>query len=368
MPGFSRRFPLILPAVLALAAAAVSADVRGLVKDLFPLPAVTGNEMILAAKIAALLPRTLTVETEGLGSLTAGSGSGGPAVLAALDEFGYVVSGFTADGYLTLDRAVAPPIPIADSFLLGHPVVIGTKTGPVIGIVSQPAMHLLTRERRDQLAKDLTLDLIFVDVGVRSEAEARAKGVEILDPVTFRQDLVSLAGDRLAGPSIGQKSTCAALLAVALDSAKDKTPRPAQFVWMAQSRFPARGVRASLGALRAKTKLAPKTAIILDVIAADRGEKSPVFGKGIVVIQAKDAPSKLRQAIDDVAQERKIPLQYRSGMESPLLAPFLADGCDAVVLALPARYAGTPAEIIDLKDVQALADLVAAVLKTGRLL
>lgn len=367
MLGFSRRLPLMFSAVLALAAAAASADVRGLVKDLFPIPAATGNEMVLAAKIASLLPQTLAVETEGLGSLTAGLGSGGPAVLAALDEFGYIVSGFTSDGYLTLDRAVALPVPIAVSFLLGHPVVIGTKSGAVTGIVSQPAMHLLTRERRDQLANDLTLDLIFVDVGVRSEAEARAKGVEILDPVTFRQDLVSLAGDRLAGPAMGQKSTCAALLAVALEAVKDKTPPPAQFVWMAQSRFPARGVRASLGALRAKTKLAPKTAIVLDVIAADRGEKSPVFGKGLVLIQAKDAPSKLREAIDAAALARKIPLQYRTGVESPLLAPFLADGGDAVILALPARYAGTPAELVDLKDVQALVDLVAAVLKTGRL-
>jgi putative aminopeptidase FrvX len=362
------RLARIAALIVALASLGAAADVKGLIKDLFPIPSATGNEQFLAAKIAGFLPKTAALSADNLGGvyLKLGAAASGPAILAGLDEFGYVVSGFTPSGYLRLDRATPLPSTVYDSFLLGHPVVIMTKTNPAYGVVSQPAMHLLTRERRDQLAKDLTLDLIFVDLGVRTEAEARAKGIEILDPVTFWPDLTPLANEQWSGPALGQKAVCAALVAAARELAKDKTSA-ADLAWPAQSRFPARGTRASLGMTRAKAKLGAKTAIVLDIVAADRGPNSPLLGKGIVVAQAKEAPSKVREAVEAAALEKKIPLQYRTGAESPLLAPFVVDGGDALILGLPVRYAGTPSEIVALKDVQALADLVMEIVKEGRL-
>jgi len=366
MPGV-RRLARIAVLIFALASLAAAADVRALIKEIFPIPSATGNEQFLAAKIAGFLPKSAVLSADNLGGVYLKLGTaGGPVIAAGLDEFGYVVSGFTPDGYLTLDRAVPAPLSIADSFLLGHPVVIMTKMKPAYGVVSQPSMHLLTRERRDQLAKDLTLDLVFVDLGVRSESEARAKGIEILDPVTFWPDLTTLANEIWSGPALGQKSLCAALIAAAQEMIPDRSSA-ADIVWAAQSRFPARGTRASLGMTRVRAKSGATRAIVLDTAAADRGPKSPVLGKGIVLLQAKDAPSKVREAIEAAALEKKIPLQYHMGAESPLMAPFVSDGGDAVGLALPVRYAGTPSEAVSLKDVQALAVLLAEIVREGRL-
>ena len=362
-----RRLARIAVLLVALGPLATAADVKGLIKEIFPIPSVTGNEQFLAVKIAGFLPKTAALSADNLGSVYLKLGTaGGPAIVAPLDEFGYVVSGFTADGYLTLDRAVPPPSPVYDSFLLGHPVVIMTKSKPVYGVVSQPSMHLLTRERRDQLAKDLTLDLVFVDLGVRSEAEARAKGVEILDPVTFWPDLTMLGDELWSGPALGQKSLCAALIAAAQETAQDKASA-ADIAWAAQSRFPARGTRASLGLTRVRAKLGGNRAIVLDTVAADRGPNSPFLGKGIVLNQAKEGPSKVREAVEAAALEKKILLQYRTGGDSPVLAPFASDGGDAVSVALAVRYAGTPSEIVALKDVQALASLLTEIIKEGRL-
>jgi putative aminopeptidase FrvX len=367
----SRRRFAAAAAILAAATLAFAGDIKVLVKDIYPIPSVTGNEAALAAKIASMLPKSLTVERDGLGSLYARLGSGGPIIAAALDEFGYVVSGITPEGYLTLDRAVAPPVPIYDSFLFGHPVVIGTKAGPLSGVVSQPAMHVLTRERREQLSLGPWLDWVFVDVAARNEDEVRGRGIEILDPISFKPNLAELANNRLAGPGLGVKTLAAVLAAQAVLTAQpaepNKKPAAAQFVWMAQSRFPARGSRASLGAFRARAQLTGKTAIILDIIPADRGEKSPVFGKGIVLLQAKEGPSKLRDAVEAAAVDCKIPLQLRTGSDSPLLAPFLAEGGDAVILALAVRYAGTPAETIDMAEANQLVTLLGALLETGRI-
>jgi putative aminopeptidase FrvX len=351
----------------ALALSASAADVKDLLKELFPIPSTTGNEQFLAARIAGYLPKGAALSSDNLGGVYLRLGpSGGPVLAAGLDEFGYVVSGITPDGCLTLDRAVPAPLAMADSFLIGHPVVIMTKSKPVYGIVAQPAMHLLTRERRDRLARDLSLDNVFVDLGVRSAVEARARGIEILDPVTYWPDLTMLAGDYCSGPGLGQKALCAALAAAALELTSVKGAA-ADIVWAAQSRFPARGTRASLGMTRVRTKLAAVRAIVLETAAADRGPQSPLLGKGIVLRQAKDGPSKVREAAEAAALEKKLLLQYRAGSESPQLAPFVSDGGDAISLALPVRYAGTPSETVSLRDVTALAALLTEIVKEGRL-
>jgi len=343
-------------------------DGLAVLEAIFPVPSMTGNEERLAAKIRQLLPGGSAFDRDNLGSLYLKLGPGEPAltVLAAMDEFGYVVSGITADGYLTVDRPTAPPVPIYDSFLIGHPVLVSSNRGILHGLGVQPAMHVLTKERREQLASNLTLDMIFIDVGARSEAEARAKGVEILDPVTQWPDLVSLANGRMAGPALGQKAACAALAAAASGLVGTESAAGTTFVWMAQTRLSAREERASLGAVRARNKIAPKAVLLLDVVAADRGEKSPVLGGGPVLFQGKQGPSAVREAVESAAKEKGLALQVLTGLSTPALSAFAAAGIDAVVLALPAKFAGTPSEVIEKKDVQAVADIVSAAVASGR--
>jgi endoglucanase len=364
---------LVLGAVLVglggIAPAAEERGVPGFLKALFPIPSATGNEELFAAKVRELLP-AFSFEKDNQGGLYAKVGGGAPSglvVLAAMDEFGYVVSGITSDGFLRLDRAGAPPVPMYDSFLMGHPVIISTRGGLRHGIVVQPAMHVLTRERREQIAAGPTLDMIFVDVGSRTENEARAKGIEILDPVTQWPDFVTLANGRAAGPALGQKSACAALAAAAAELGPAKASSGATFVWAAQTRLSGRGGRGALGATLARNRLSPKAALILDVIAADRGEKSPVFGQGLILGQAKEGPSALKDAVEAAAKEKGIGLRSLAGIESSLLGPFAGAGIDAIALSLPAKFAGTPSEVVDLKDVQALADVVSALVKSGRI-
>lgn len=360
----------VIVLLCASVGAGTPADLKDLVRQLYPIPSATGNEELFATKIAALLPKAAAVERDNLGGLFARFGAAGEtalAVAAPMDEFGYVVSNILPDGYLQLDRLGTPPVGIFDSFLMGHYVVLATRAGPRQGIVVQPAMHTLGAEMRDRIAKGVSLDMIYVDVGERSEAGVRAKGIEILDPVTFSQDLAMLANDRLAGTALGLKVNAAILTSLAIAAGGGTLPRATAFAWMSQTRMAARGQRAGLGAVRARNRLAPKATIVLGTIAADRGEKSPVFGQGIVVIQVKEGPMKLRDAVDAAAKEKGIALQPRIGAEGNLLTPFLSDGTEALILALPVKFAGTPSEVIDMKDARSLLDLVSDIVLTGRM-
>jgi len=365
----TKTLGLIMALACLTAGMVRAADVKSLTKELFAVPSTTGNEDQLAAKIRGLLPKNVVVEEDGLGTIAVRfRGPEGPTlVLAALDGYGHMVSGITPDGYLTVDRPVAPPHARFDAYLLGQPVVVSTARSPVQGVVSQPALHLLTQERRKALVEGFSLENAFIDIGVRSEKEARAKGVEILDAVTCPPVLTELAGDQWAGPALGMKAVAAVLVDIAAAPAAEPPGGETVVAWAAQTKFAARGrgARPALGAARAKAKWQPRRTVIVDVVAAGKSDGFPFPGGGPVLIQAKDEPSSLRQALVKLAADTKISLQFLTVADSPLALPFAGPSSEVLTVALPVRFLNTPSEIVDLKDLQALRDLLAAFLAKG---
>lgn len=370
MKGRQRKLPGLISLLLFLFSTPLrSADLRSLIKEIFPVPSTTGNEDGLARKLRDALPGGLSIDEDSLGGFAVRLGKGAPrlAVVVPLDGYGFFVSGIRPDGFLMVDRPVPAPHGRFDSFLLGRPVVVTTRNGPVPGIVAQPALHLLTQERRQSLVENFSLENAFVDIGVRSEKEARDKGVEILDSLTFWPALSELASGRWAGPSLGLKALCAALACVAGDLEKPQPAGEIVLVWMAQTKFLTRGrePRPSLGALRAKYRWLPRQTIILDLAAAGLDEGRPHLGKGPVLMPVADSPSRLQQDLERSAGEEKISLQRQAGTKSPLLTAFGDPDLDVLAIGLPVEFPNTPSEIVDFRDVQALYNLLARFLKTG---
>ncbi len=365
----NKKWITIALLLLGLAAFGESADVASLIRKFFPIPSTTGNERPLALAIENALPKGLAIEEDGLGGFAVRFGKGGPRtmILVPLDGFGYFVSGISPEGYLRLDRAVPPPHQQFDAYLLGQPVVISTARGPVQGVVSQPAMHLLTPERRKALVENFGLDDAFVDIGVRSEKEALAKGVRLLDALTFWPVLTELAGKRWAGPSLGVKTAGAVLASVAAGLKGETLAGETVLVFAAQTKFPSRGrgVRISLGATRARNVWQPGKVIIVDVTAAEKDAQSPSLGKGPVFAQSGESAGALRRAFEQAAANGKIPVQWRTASDSPLAAAFGDMAADTVTLALPVQFLNTPSEIIQLEDVEALGVLLSAFFRQG---
>ena len=356
-------------ALTGMVAAAGAADVKSLTKELFAVPSTTGNEEILAAKVRGLLPKNMAVEEAGLGTIAVRlAGPPGPTlILAALDGYGHMVGGITPEGYLTLDRPVPPPHARFDAFLLGQPVIVSTAKGPVQGVVSQPAIHLLTAERRRTQVEGFSLEIAYVDIGARSEKEARAKGVELLDPITYPAVLTELAGEQWAGPDLGLKAVAASLVSVAATLADRTGGDETVLVWSAQTKFAARGrgARPAVAAARAKAKWQPKRTIVVNVIAAGKGDGFPFPGGGPVLVQFKEGPSDLRKAFETAAAEAGASLQFLTAPDSPLSLPFEVPPAEVVTLALPVRFLNTPSEVVALKDLQALRDILERFLRAG---
>ena len=177
-----------------LASAQQSVAQSPLVNDLRELvetPAVPGYEHQLAAKITAKLKGfSPKVDTQGNVTVTIGRGAPHRLIVASMDEPGFVTSGITNDGYLTLQRLPqGGNLPLFNELYSAQPVLIGTAQHKLInGAVAGLSVHLQPQRQHPPAASDL--DNMFVDVGATTAAEARAGGADVLGPVVIEAQIL----------------------------------------------------------------------------------------------------------------------------------------------------------------------------------
>lgn len=344
-----------------------SDDVELILSEIFSVASPTGYEHSMVSTIKKLLPADFSFERDSLGSLYLALGEGGEhlAVLTGIDEIGYIVSGFDSRGYLNLDRVVSVSTPLFDSFQFGHPMTVWTAAGPVMGVLALPSLHIISREMRSDLQKVFSIENALVDIGVRSKEEAQARGIEMLDPVTPLARISHLAGDRKSGPSLGTKVCMSVLIDIAGDFSLKTSRQKTTFVWMAQTKFPARRSRprAGLGAVLAKKNLSASHILIIGIYPMDNQVENHVsLGAGPVLVIPGSSDSDLSKRILDVASRSGIPLQNVDNFESMLLTPFLSSA-NATGMFLPVKFPDTPNEVVDFRDVRSLVKLISTLLQ-----
>jgi putative aminopeptidase FrvX len=354
--------------LLVFVSFAEETDLQNLIETIFPVPSPTGYEEPLVETIKGILPQGLDIKRDNLGGLYVswGKNGAGPAVCAPLDEAGYFVSGINPEGYLTLDRAVYLP-PLADSFNRGHPMIVWTEKGPVEGVWTVPSVHILTAEMRKEMTETPALEMALLDIGASSKREARAKGVEMLDAVTPWREITHLAGTEMAGQALGGK-VCAALLLDMARALRSARVQDAEFVWMAQTKFMARRARPpiAMGALRASREIETKEVVVVDIYPCDQeGQRSIKTGQGPVLVFHAEKVNKIVNKIKDLARLKGLSIQEALDYNSPLVNPFLDTHEESAGLFLPVRFASTPSEIVDFKDVESLKTFLLAIFQEG---
>src|SRR2546427_2356590 len=213
--GWARR-SAIAAMVLALSAypsiRLTAQTVDQLAVRLAGMTAVTGLEQAMTDTLLTLVPGLVR---DRAGNVTVTLGKSAPKRLATcpIDEVGYVVGNITPDGFLLLRRVgTRVSYPLFDQQLEGQRVTTFGHRGPIPGVVAVRSTHL-TRGRPAGADPVFTVDNAYLDVGAASAAEARALGIEVLNPVSLAKR-PQLYGDRLlAAPAAGRRTACAALAA-----------------------------------------------------------------------------------------------------------------------------------------------------------
>jgi putative aminopeptidase FrvX len=358
--------------------AKIGGPIADALRDLVETPAVSGYEQSVGKKIVARLKAMSQkyaaapsgIKTDNLGNVTVTIGSGEPKrlVVAPFDEPGFVVSGITPEGYLTLQRLPqGGNLPLFNELHAAQPMKLQTPKGEWIsGAMAGVSIHLQPQRQHPPSMADL--DNMYVDVGATSAAQARAGGADVLSPVAIDRTFYWLDfGRKYASPAIGDRFGAAALLEVLdkLDVSKVRGTLTIAFV--TQQWLGARGLQKVLYSMNPDEliyvgRLMRPAAPTGNGQGAQR-EAAPEFkqktGSGVIIATEKpDAElSGFAAEMKQVAEQTKIPVA--TDVSAPLLprGGYMAQARlpeRTVHLSLATAWPSTPAETIDSADLTGL--------------
>lgn len=292
------------------------------------LTAPTGHEAHAGDVILRALPDW---RRDRAGNLVLRKGSGEPrrVVACGIDRAGYVVSQITPDGYLRLHRVGrADRHPLWDQWHQGHRARVLTSEGSVPGAIAVGNAHFSgSRVEPDTALVDV--DQLWVDVGAASAEEARAMGIELIDPVV-RELPPWTYSEYVAGPGAATRVGCAA---VAAASRGDVEQGETVFLLTTLRGFGHGGLHAGLALLGGEFD---QVTLLDAALISDE--------------QAGDAPGRAEPVGDETR---------RSYLEAEELLPASA-GVDSVLVLAPAsRFGGTPVESVRRSAAQAVFAAVA---------
>ncbi len=327
-----------------------------LLKELISISGLSGFETPIANVIEEKWqPLTDKLERSPLGSvhgLKRGSGKGKSIMISThMDAIGLIVK--KVDGeFLRVSNLGGIDIRV----LPGQAVTIHTERGELPGVVVQPPAHLLPDGEADGA---IAMKHLLVDLGLPARQVARK--VKVGDTVSFANEPTELSGDLVAGHSLDNRASVAALT-LCLEELQSR--HHLWDVWAVAS------VQEEVGAIGAKTSafgIQPNLALAVDVTFA----KGP-GASGWEVFELGSGPTLgwgavnhpvLFDQMKDLAKKLEIPfsveiLPGRSGTDGDDIQ-LVAEGIPTLVVSIPLRYMHTPVEVIAVKDVQRTARLLA---------
>jgi len=345
---------LALTAILAIQDTSRISEAQSVLSALVESYGVSGMEGPVRATVQRLLPGWAKSETDTAGNLWVRTGQGeGPVVIVAhLDEIGFRVDTINADGTLSIRNRGGFIL----SLFEGKPALIHSGGADIPGIFL-PRDSGLTRRAPPPLR---------LSVGATTRAGAESLGVTVGQTVTMPKQYVRLAGTRATARSFDDRMGCAALILALRQLDRSKLKHPVIFLFSTREEIGLEGAAAAARQLGTTTR---RVHAIDTFVSADSPLELENFavapiGKGAVA-RALDNSSITPPAYVDslaaIARSRGIALQIGTTNGGNDGSTFTQFGVVDVAMGWPLRYSHSPAEVVDLKDLMSLADLVRGV-------
>ncbi len=277
---------------------------------------------------------------------------------AHCDEIGMVVQHIDESGFIYLNRLGGSDPTIARA----RRVIIHNREGQVSGVIGHTAIHL--QEKNGSNKQPAWKDL-FVDLGVSNKEEAE-KLVQVGDPVTYVDQHEMINDDRLIGRALDNRIGGYVIAEAfrTLASRRDSLNVNVAALNAVQEEI------GGFGARMMSYRLHPDAAIITDVTHAtdspgiNQKEHGTVkIGNGPVLTHGAAAHPVLTHKVEDVAGRKNITIQHeaagaRTGTDTDSIF-HQKTGIPCALISLPLRYMHSPVEMVSVKDVQDLTELMA---------
>ncbi|HKB39030.1 MAG TPA: M42 family metallopeptidase [Gemmataceae bacterium] len=244
--------------------------------------------------------------------------------------------------------------------LLGQHLTVWTQEGPVSGVVSRRAVHLMTPDERNKVPQFTD---VWVDIGARDKAEAEAL-VCHGDPVTFALGFRPLRNNLAASPGMDDKVG----VWTVFEALRLMHDRPLQAtVYVVSTVQEEIGLR---GATTSSYGIAPTVGIAVDVTHAtdtpgnDKKQLGETkVGSGPVLYRGPNINPRVFEQLREAARGLEIPVQVRgapraTGTDANAIQ-LTRDGVAAALVSIPNRYMHSPVEVVSLDDLERAARLLA---------
>ncbi|HES58767.1 MAG TPA: M42 family peptidase [Firmicutes bacterium] len=279
-----------------------------------------------------------------------------------LDQIGFYVRSIDDNGFLR----VAAVGGFDTRNLFARRVIIMAKDGDLPGIMNPAAkpVHISTPEERNKIPTVLEF---MVDTGLPKDAVP--KKVRIGDPLVLEQTTVQV-GKLVTGQAMDNRiSPWVALNAI--KKAKGKNTYDIYFLGSAQEEVGIRGAQLAAQNIKADVGIAIDVTLAVDTPGSPKEDAISRLGEGVAIKVLDGSVISTRSLFDEfvaLAEKKKIKHQFEllpmGGTDTAGLQRF-GPGRRVLCLSVPTRYVHTVVETIDMNDMNAAVDLLAAWLMGG---
>ena len=313
-----------------------------------------GREEQVRAVIAAeieKLEENYFIDTLGNLVVSKGNTDGKKVLVAAhMDEIGLMVTFIEENGYLRFTNIGG----VLQRTLMGSRVFFENGTVGVIG------------QEKIKESRELDINRYYIDIGSANREEALAK-IKIGDTAVYFTPMHQ-EGKRITAKSLDNRIGCVILLETLKRLSASTLPVEVYFAFTVQEEVGLRGARTI--AYRIK----PHYGLAVDVTrVGDTPE--PEFRTGVSLgkgpaVKIKDSAvichPRVTGLMTDIAEKSNIPYQLeeleKGGTDAGAIH-LCREGIPSGALSIPCRYIHTPAEMVDLDDVENSITLLLELLK-----
>ncbi|MGO9201321.1 MAG: M42 family metallopeptidase [Limisphaerales bacterium] len=286
---------------------------------------------------------------------------GSPRLMLAAhaDEIAMAVNYITDEGYIYVRKMGG----VDASITRAQRVLIHTRNGPIKGVVGSVAPHLKKEEDNPKPPK---IHDLFLDIGAADRKEA-GKLVQIGDPVTLTDEFDVLRNDLVIARAFDNRVGTFAVAETLRLLRETKTRLQAEVCAVSN-------VQEEVGLLGARQiaySLNPDVALVVDVTHAtdyptvNKTQHGDVrIGRGPTLTRGGCNHPEVLARLEAVAKAGRIPFQREamsntSGTDADAIF-WTRGGIASALVSLPNRYMHSPVELISLKDLRLIPELLAA--------
>lgn len=276
-------------------------------------------------------------------------------VCAHMDEVGFIITGFTDDGFLSFSTLGG----IETDVMSSKKVLIGDKKIP--GIISAKAIHL---QSKDEVSSPVKTKNLVIDIGAKDKERAKSL-VSLGDYAVFDGEFTPFGNNLVKSKALDDRVGCAILL----ELIKEEYDSDMYFVFTVQEELGVRGATVAANTIRPDVALVLEGTTCSDVYGSLPHNEVTRLGDGAVITAADGAAISDKEYFDfimEVARKNGIKLQVkrttRGGTEAGIVQRSGA-GTRTAVLAVPCRYIHSPVSVMNFDDFESLYALSKSVLK-----